>query len=133
MDSIIGSVGYDRLIELGVRPGNVDQIDPIVTMTDEEKAAYVDGLGTCTSLRDLVVQSLGVAPPLDQCIDDAIPDEATARVVLISLLAGNDTGEPPTGEVAEVLTRSRSARASWSRVPPATDPWPPILGPSASS
>ena len=118
MDSIIGSVGYDRLIELGVRPGNVDQIDPIVTMTDEEKAAYVDGLGTCTSLRDLVVQSLGVAPPLDQCIDDAIPDEATARVVLISLLAGNDTGEPPTGEVAEVFDSLEVCQSELVEGPP---------------
>ena len=102
VDSILASIGYDRLIELGVRPGNVENIDPVLAMTDEEKAAYVDALGTCTSLRDLAVTSLGFAPPLDQCIDDAIPDEAAARAILLYLLVDND-GAPPTGEVGEVF------------------------------
>jgi hypothetical protein len=102
VDSILAGIGYDRLIELGVRPGNVENIDPVLAMTDEEKAAYVDALGMCTSLRDLAVMSLGFAPPLDQCTDDVIPDEAAARAILLYLLAGND-GTPPTGEVGEVF------------------------------
>lgn len=103
VDSIVGTIGYDRLIELGVRPGNVETIDPVLTMTEEEKVAYVDALGTCTSLRDLAVASLGFTPPLDQCIDEAIPDEARARAILIYLLANDDSGAPPTGEVGEAF------------------------------
>jgi hypothetical protein len=102
--AIVDGIGYDRLIELGVRPGNVEQIDPILNMSDEEKIAYIDALGTCTSLRELAVQSLGFAPPLDQCIDQTIPDEETARAVLTYLLvdAANDAAAPPTGVVGAV-------------------------------
>ncbi len=100
--AIIDGIGYDRLIELGVRPGNVEQVDPILTMTDDEKAAYIDALGSCTSLRDLAILSLGFAPPLDQCIDQTIPDEETARAVLLFLLVSPDSTAPPTGVVGEV-------------------------------
>lgn len=100
--AIVDGIGYDRLIELGVRPGNVEQIDPILGMSEDEKTAYIDALGTCTSLRDLATQSLGFAPPLDQCIDQTIPDEETARAVLIYLLVNADTTTAPTGVVGEV-------------------------------
>ena len=103
VDSILESVGYDRWIELGVRPGNVATVDPLSGMTEEEKIAYIDALAACTSLRDLAVATLGFAPPLDQCIDDAIPDEAAARAILIYLLASDDTGAPPTGQVGEAF------------------------------
>ncbi len=100
--AIVDGIGYDRLIELGVRPGNVDQADPIRGMDDDEKAVYVDVLGSCTSLRELAIQSLGFAPPLDQCIDQSIPDEATARAVVLFLLSADERTEPPTGVVGEV-------------------------------
>jgi hypothetical protein len=103
VDSIVGGIGYDRLIELGVRPGNVENVDPVLTMSEEEKAAYVDALGACTSLRELVVMTLGFTPPLDQCIDDAIPDDATAGVILLFLLNSTGSTEPPTPQVGEVF------------------------------
>ncbi len=100
--AIIDGIGYDRLIELGVRPGNVDDVDPIIEMTDAEREAYVDALGSCTALRDLAIQSLGFAPPLDQCIDRTIPDEETARALILYLLSSPDTTAPPTGVVGQV-------------------------------
>ncbi len=102
VSAIIDGIGYDRLIELGVRPGNVDDVDPILDMTDAEREAYVDALGSCTSLRDLAIASLGFAPPLDQCIDRTIPDEETARALLLYLLSSPDTSPPPSGVVGEV-------------------------------
>lgn len=100
--AIIDGIGYERLIELGVRPGNVDDIDPVLAMTDDEREAYIDALGSCTSLRDLAIQSLGFAPPLDQCIEQSIPDEQTARAVLLFLISSPDTTAPPSGVVGEV-------------------------------
>ena len=102
VSGIIDGIGYDRLIELGVRPGNVDDVDPVLDMTNAEREVYIDALAACTSLRDLAIQSLGFAPPLDQCADRTIPDEETARALLLYLISSPDPSEPPSGVVGQV-------------------------------
>ncbi len=111
VDAIIDSIGYDRLIELGVRPGNVSDAQPLSGMSDAEKRAYLDAVAQCTSLRDLVIASFGLDPPFDECVEEAIPDEEVARAILLYTLEQNDPTAVPTGPVGDVFETLQSCQA----------------------
>jgi len=87
-EKIIGGIGGERLVELGVSADDVPEADQI-DFTADELDLVIDSIGDCGDLSDLMAESLaadGVIPDDKvECFGDAVSDDVMKDAFRLTL------------------------------------------------